>query len=103
MGVRDRAYMHHRDPPPASRISTRRVLTIGLVLIGLGSWYRLTHTVTDQARPTTQQAAAVSVSPRMPLPSPAHRYQQYLDAIMPESDALRAVEQIDTTPSPVPH
>lgn len=91
MGVRDRAYMHHRDPPAASRMSMRRVLVIGLVLIGLGSWYRLTYTVTDQVRPNTQQAAPVIVSPNAPLPSPAHRYQRYLDAIVPESDALRAL------------
>jgi len=83
--------MHHRDPPPASRLPTRRVLVIGLVLIGLGSWYRLTHTVTDQARTTTQQAAPVPVSPRTPLQSPTHRYQRYLDAIVPASDALRAL------------
>jgi len=91
MGVRDRAYMHRRDPPATSRMSTRRVLAISLLLIGLVSWYRLTDTVTDRARPNTQQAVPVPASPYSPVRSPTHPYQRYLDAVVPESDALRAL------------
>ena len=91
MGTRDRPYMHHRDPPTAPRVSMPKVLVIVLMLIALGSWYRLTHTVTNQAPPHSEQAAPVIVKPSAPLPSPPHRYQRYLDAIVPESDALRAL------------
>ncbi|HQY57589.1 MAG: hypothetical protein KA240_03795 [Nitrospira sp.] len=91
MGVRDRAYMHHRDSLATSRMSTRRVMAISLVLIGLVSWYRLTDTATDQARPNIQQAVPVPAISHSPARSPAHPYQRYLDAVVPESDTLRAL------------
>ncbi len=67
----------------------RGVLAISLLLIGLFSWYRLTYTFTDQARPNSQQAMLVPAS--SPGHSPTHPYQRYLDAVVPESDALRAL------------
>lgn len=96
MGIRDREYMYRRDEPPGPRHSTPRphpwrAFAMALIVIGLVSWYRIQEPVTPMVQPTPQARGAITVTPTSPVRASASRYQPYLDAIIPESDTLRAL------------
>lgn len=96
MGIRDRAYMHHREAPPTSprpappTLSWRIVILL-VIVIGLGSWYRLHQSSTPVVQPATPAGGSLTILPANPFRAQVSRYQPYLNAITPESDTLRAL------------